>query len=136
MGKKAEQNRISSSQDGVMLEHRAVYDDSLLPSAEELGKLKDLDPAIIPWIMKRTEVEQDARIDFNKQRIRLASKDTNLSAVVTITALVLATLIILAIFSLSFILISKGNAVAGTILGSVDLAALILAFSKIKSSKQ
>lgn len=136
MGKKAEQNRISSGQDGVMLEHRAIYDDSLLPSAEELAKLKDIDPDIVSWIKKRTEIEQDARIDFNKERLKLASKDTGLSASVTITALILATVIILAIFTLSFILVFNGYEIAGTILGSVDLAALILAFSKIKSSKR
>lgn len=136
MGKKAEQNRISSGQDGVMLEHRAIYDDSLLPSAEELAKLKEIDPDIISWIKKRTEIEQDARIDFNKDRLRLASKDTGLSASVTITALILATVIILAIFTLSFILVYNGYEIAGTVLGTVDLAALILAFSKIKSSKR
>lgn len=135
MGKKAEQNRISSGQDGVMLEHRAVYDDSLLPSAEELGKLKEIDPEIIPWIKKRTEIEQDARIDFNKKRIKLASKETDWSAMITIVALSLATIIIITIFCLSFLLVSKGYEVAGTILGSVDLAALILAFAKIKSQK-
>lgn len=135
MGKKAEQNRISSGQDGVMLEHRAVYDDSLLPSADELGKLKEIDPDIIPWIKKRTEIEQEARVDFNKKRLKLASKETDWSAAITIIALVLATIIILTIFCLSFLLVSKGYEIAGTILGSVDLAALILAFAKIKSSK-
>lgn len=133
MGKKAEQNKISSGQDGVMLEHRAIYDDSLLPSAEELERLKDIDPDIIPWIKKRTEIEQDARIDFNKKRINLAVKETNLSASLTITALILATIIILGIFYLSFVLVTKGYEIAGTIFGGVDLAALILAFSKIRA---
>lgn len=136
MGKKAEQNKIRAGQEGVMLEHSAVYDDSLLPSAEELCKLKDVDPNIIDWIKRRTEVEQDARIDFNKKRINLASKETNLSALLSGLALVLATFIIIGVFYLSFTLVMNGFNVAGTIFGSVDLAALILAFSKLRASKR
>lgn len=135
MGRKAEQNKISSGYDGIMVEHHAIYDDSLLPSADELGRLKEIDPDIVRWIKDRTEVEQNARLDFNKRRIALASKETSLSASITIIALVLAAAIIIGVFYLSFMLVSQGYDVAGTIFGGIDLAALVLAFSKIKSSK-
>ena len=69
MAKQQQQNRLAQNYRGdVMLEQQVAIDDSLLPSANELEKLKEIDPSIIPWIMKRTEVEQDARIEFNKNQ--------------------------------------------------------------------
>lgn len=65
MTKRAEQNKLRSTADGVALEHNTVYDDNLLPAADELCKLNALDSDIVPWVMKRTEIEQDARIKFN-----------------------------------------------------------------------
>lgn len=57
MARKVEQNKITKDDSGVSLEHHAAYDDNLLPSAEELSKLKSIEPDIIPWIMERTEKE-------------------------------------------------------------------------------
>lgn len=61
MAKKAEQNKVCD-RTGLTLEQNTVYDDNLLPSADELAKLDNVSKDIIPWIMKRTEMEQDARI--------------------------------------------------------------------------
>ena len=63
MAKKAEQNKVCDKT-GLTLEQNTVYDDNLLPSADELAKLDTVSKDIIPWIMKRTEMEQDARIKF------------------------------------------------------------------------
>lgn len=74
MAKKAQQNMVKSN-DGVSFEQNTIYDDNLLPPAEELAKINEVSPEIIPWIMARTEKEQDARISFNKRRIHLAETD-------------------------------------------------------------
>ena len=135
MARKIEQNKITQNESGVSLEHRAAYDDNLLPTASELEKLRDIDPSIIPWIMKRTEKEQDARIGFNHKRMKLAHKEVNLSALLTFCGLLFGTLIIVAVFFLSYKLISDGYQLAGTIFGSIDLGALLLAFSKLRQSR-
>jgi len=56
MSKKAEQNKLSDKR-GVTLEHNTIIDDNLLPSAEELTKLNAISSDILPWIMKRMELE-------------------------------------------------------------------------------
>lgn len=71
MSKSQQQTRGVSRRDGVAIEQNTIVDDSLLPSAEELEKLKQIDPSIIEWIMRRTEKEQDARIKFKAVSKRL-----------------------------------------------------------------
>ena len=76
MAKKAAQNTLQSKEGGMVLQQQVISDDSLLPSASELEKLKSVSPEIIPWILKRTEMEQDARIEFNKDRMKLAKSES------------------------------------------------------------
>lgn len=52
MGRKAEQNKLTTGANGVQLEQNTIYDDNLLPAADELAKLHALDNDIIPWIKK------------------------------------------------------------------------------------
>lgn len=135
MARKIEQNKITQDESGVSLEHHAAYDDNLLPSAEELAKLKTIDPGIISWMMKRTEKEQDARIEFNRKRMSLAHKEVNLSALLTFCGLLMCAGVIIGVFYISYILIKGGYTVAGTVFGGIDLGALILALSKLRSPK-
>ncbi|KAA6340212.1 hypothetical protein EZS27_011905 [termite gut metagenome] len=67
MVKQAHQNKVSNKKGDITLEQNTVYDDSLLPPADELIKLNTISEDIVSWVMKRTEIEQDARIDFNKE---------------------------------------------------------------------
>ncbi|MDE7188942.1 MAG: hypothetical protein K2N96_02230, partial [Muribaculaceae bacterium] len=120
MARKVEQNKITKDDSGVSLEHHAAYDDNLLPSAEELSKLKSIEPDIIPWIMERTEKEQDARIEFNHRRMNLAHKEVNCSALLTFFGMLLAAVVIIGVFYFSYQLISNGYQVAGTVFGSID----------------
>ena len=136
MSKKAEQNKISSDEHGFSVEHRAIYDDNLLPAADELAKLKTIDPTIVEWVKGRTEKEQDARIEFNHRRMDLAHKELNMSAAITITAIVLCFVVICGIFLLSYKLILGGYNLSGTIFGGIDLGALLLLLFKIRSPKQ
>ena len=71
MAKRAEQNRLSSDKGVTTLEHQTLIDDSLLPSADEFS----ISEEILPWIMERTEKEQDARIDFNREKMNLAKNE-------------------------------------------------------------
>ncbi|MCM1301943.1 MAG: hypothetical protein NC226_09500 [Bacteroides cellulosilyticus] len=135
MGKKAEQNKISSGANGISVEHNAVYDDNLLPATDELAKLHAIDPDIVNWIKDRTIIEQDARIDFNNKRIAIASREVNLSAILTGGALLLYILVISAFFYLSYNLIIKGYTVAGTVFGSADLCGFLLILFKIRNRK-
>lgn len=135
MTKRAEQNKISSTGNGVALEHNTVYDDSLLPAADELCKLHALDPTIISWIKERTEKEQDARIDFNKRRPTLALREINYSAIITFVGLLVSAAIIAGVFYLSYRLIIDGHENAGMLFGGGDVIGILMVINKFKLRK-
>lgn len=135
MAKKAEQNKLTTGLNGVQLEQNTVYDDNLLPAADELYKLNSINPDIIPWIMNRTEVEQDSRVWFNKKRLKLAGREINLAGVSTILGLGLAAGLMAFFFYLSYDLIIKGYEVLGGIFGAVDVCGLLSVLSKFQMRK-
>jgi len=135
MGKKAEQNKLTTGVNGVQLEHNAIYDDSLLPAADELAKLNAINPDIVPWVMKRTEVEQDGRVWFNKKRLKLAGREINLAGSCTILGLILAFVLIGFFFYLSYNLILKGHEILGGIFGAIDACGLVAVLSKFQMRK-
>lgn len=102
-----------------------TYDDSLLPEAIELQKLKDLDPTIIEWIKERTAKEQDARIDFNDRKMGLIEKSSSRGFFIDFYAITCAFIIIMAGMALSYFLIKNNLTVIGTIFagGTLVLAA-------------
>lgn len=102
MAKKAEQNKVCDKT-GLTLEQNTVYDDNLLPSADELAKLDAVSKDIIPWIMKRTEMEQDARIKFNEDRMKIAQDDFKHVHRYNFTALIMAFIIAVAFLAASFL---------------------------------
>ncbi|MFH8143293.1 MAG: hypothetical protein K1V88_07720 [Muribaculaceae bacterium] len=136
MGRKAEQNRLTTGLNGMQIEQNTVYDDSLLPAADELAKLNTIDPQIIPWVMRRTEVEQDGRIWFNKKRLKLAGREINFAGCSTILGLVLVFILIGVFFYLSYDLILKGHETLGGIFGGVNLCLLISVLSKFQTRQK
>lgn len=53
MIKKAEHNKVSTDRVGLTLEQQTVYDDNLLPPADELKKIDEISKEALPWLMKR-----------------------------------------------------------------------------------
>jgi len=69
MAKQAHQEKITARNDGLIFEQHSVYDNSLLPPAEELAKLKEINPDIVAWILERASLEQESRISQSKERL-------------------------------------------------------------------
>lgn len=134
MGKKAERNTLLH-QSGVAIEQTSIYDDSLLPPSEELAKLKELDADCIDWIKRRTEIEQDARINFNENKIKLMQKDMNQVTAQNIICILVMFFIILSGMGLSALFIYKGLDVSGTIFGGSSIVMAVVVFSKFRSSQ-
>ena len=126
MTKRQQQTRGIARRDGVAIEQNTIVDDNLLPSAEELEKLKQVDPSIVEWIMRRTEKEQDTRLRFNTENMQLAHKDIG----ITHTALWLAFILAIATLSLAALFIYLGKEVAGTIFGGVGVLVVVQSFLK------
>lgn len=127
MAKKAEQNTLSDHR-GLTLEQRTVVDDNLLPPAEELAKLNDISKEILPWIMNRTEKEQDARISFNENRMRLTEKDLNFAHRYNMVALIMSFVIVILFLAASFYLIISGKEVLGTLFAGGTIVGIISYF--------
>lgn len=131
MAKKAEQNTLSDHR-GLTLEQRTVVDDNLLPPAEELAKLNDISKEILPWIMNRTEKEQDARISFNENRMRLTEKDLNFAHRYNMVAFIMSFVIVILFLAASFYLIISGKEVLGTLFAGGTIVGIISYFLNSK----
>ena len=134
MAKKAEQNKLKDER-GLTFEQNTIVDDNLLPSADELAKLNGISEDIIPWIMARTEKEQDARIKFNEDRMRLSENDLKFAHKYNMLALVMAFLIVLLFLSASFYLIISGKEVIGTIFAGGTIVGIVSYFLNAKRKK-
>lgn len=122
----------------VQFEHQESFDDSLLPEAVELEKLKALDPDIMNWIKSRTEKEQDSRHDFNNRKMTLLEKESGRGYSLDVFSMVCALLIILSGMGFSTFLLLKSYSVTGSIFagGTIVIAVTsFLNFRKVKSIK-
>jgi uncharacterized membrane protein len=119
-----------------MVEQNVAYDDNLLPSAAELEKLKEVDPKIIDWILNRTEIEQNARIDFNSKRLELSGYDLKKIHRFNITSLIFGFIVFLAVLALSAYLISMGLSVEGTLFGGGAIIAGAIFFIKAATTNK
>lgn len=117
-----------SDSKGMTFEQRTIVDDNLLPSADELARLNEVSKDIIPWIMARTEKEQDARIKFNEDRMRLSENDLNFAHRYNMTALIMAFLIVIAFLSASFYLIISGKELIGSIFAGGTIVGIVSYF--------
>ncbi|MDR0385169.1 MAG: hypothetical protein LBH60_03740 [Prevotellaceae bacterium] len=132
MAKQHQQNKLSKSNRGeFLLEQNVAIDDSLLPSAVELEKLKEVDPGIIPWIMQRTEIEQNARIENNREILELNKMNLAKTHGFNKLSLILGFLLFIVTLLLAAYFVYAGLPTQGTIFGSASVLVAIVYFSKI-----
>lgn len=126
MTKHKREIKAANTRELQRLEHSEEIDDNLLPDAEEIKKLSEIDPDILTWLKARAEKEQDFRHDFSKKRIKLTN-DYEQRQHNTIRAglFVYGVLVVGALWG-AYQLIQKGFNLQGTIFGS---AAVVLAFA-------
>ena len=115
---------VTDGRSNAAIEQHVEVDDGLLPAADELAKLHAIDPTIIQWIKERAEKEQDARINFNNNRVKLADRQSKIPN----TSLWLAFVLAISIITVSAIFICLGLEVAGTIFGSVGVFVCVQSF--------
>lgn len=135
MGRSASQNKMQQKSGELLVEHNVISEDSFLPSADELAKLNAISPGIIDWIMKRTEIEQNARIKFNDDRVGIAKSEVSHKHIFNYIALFMAFIIVLLFLFLSYKLITGGQEVVGTIFAGGTIAVIVFYFLNAKSNK-
>ena len=138
MAKQQQQNKLAKTNRGeYMVEQNFAIDDSLLPSANELEKLKDIDPTIIQWLKDRAEIEQNARIGFNNTQLKLTEYNLHKTHSFNYTALIFSFILFLSILGLSAYFIINGLSVTGTIFGGAAIISAVIFYVRatIKSRK-
>lgn len=129
------QSNITTSKGrGVSVENHASFDDSLLPDAVELGRLKELDPNVVDWVKDRTAIEQDARIDLNKRKVAIIEKDQIYRYNIDRIALVFAFLIVVFAMGISGFLIYMGQVITGSIFAGATIILAANAFLKFRKN--
>jgi len=131
---KAQISKHSNSTTIEQIEQNVFVDDSLLPTAEELAKLQQLDSNIMDWMKERCVVEQDARIEFNKNSMNLAKHDVKWFHRNNLISMLLVFFVALTGLIMSYFLISNGHTVVGSIFGATGLAIMIFSMRKSPNS--
>lgn len=132
MAKQHQQNKLSKNNQGELcLEQNVAIDDSILPSAIELEKLKEVDPDIIQWILARTEIEQNARIEYNREIISINKKNFRGERTFNLLSLILGFILIITTLGLSAYFIFMSLPVQGTIFGGATIFVFIAYYARI-----
>lgn len=132
MAKLQHNNKLARNQRGeAIVEQNVSIDDSLLPNAIELEKLKEIDPSIVPWITARAEQEQNARLAWNKAQSDMMGSDIKNIHCFNFTALILAFILFIAIVGASVFFILKGLNVQGTIFGGTAIITGVVFFLQV-----
>lgn len=123
----------------VAFQQKEIIDDNFLPESDELQKLQALDPNIIEWIKKRTELEQNGRLDFNDRKLKLYEDGARRNFQMDILIIISAVIVILASMGASVFFIINGQQITGTVFagGTMILAVnAILNFRKKIASEK
>jgi uncharacterized membrane protein len=136
---KRQSNVVSSKGQGVSYEHQESIDDSLLPDAQELARLKEVDPSVMEWIKERTAKEQDARLDFNDRKMRVIERGQKMAYTVDLVAIVAAFVITMSGMGFSYYLIKANQIITGSVFAGATIlfaANAFLNFRKKDSHKE
>lgn len=128
------QAKVANQKGLAHVQHSEHYDDSLLPDAEELMKLKDLHPEMIKWIMERTVKEQDHRHQFDNRKLKLLEGEQRKAFSLGIISATFAKIIILCGMVFSAFLVFYKLPVHGSIFGGITI--LLAANSFLKFGKK
>lgn len=127
MAKKAVSNNFRGGHGNrtIELQQTHVEDDSLLPSAEEIQKYHEIDPSIVSWLKARAEKEQDFRHKITNDRMDVVSKNERSNRQLNFTGLIFGFVIIITCMVFSYLLITAGHEIKGSIfLGSTVVFAI------------
>ena len=133
---KRQSNVVSHKGQGVSFEQQESIDDSLLPDAEELAKLKELDGDVINWVKERTAKEQDARLDFNNRKMTLVEKGQRMAFTVDIIAIGAAFIITMSGMAFSYLLIQANQIVTGSVFAGATILFAANSFLNFRKKNQ
>jgi uncharacterized membrane protein len=126
MAKKTNSHQIARQGNNHVIQTSYEEDDNMMPSPDLLAQYNQLDPSFIEWFKNRADLEQNARIKFNDDRIKLANSTDKKLYRIDLTSIFVSAIILLAGLALSAYLIYHRNFNTGSILGGGTILAYVI----------
>ena len=133
MTKVARQDKAHADGSGnpVLVERNMTIDDTIIPNADELAKLKEVDPTLVQWVTSRCEQEQNFRHKFSHDQIGLAKKELHGNISLHWACLIMVFLLILGALGASVYMLIQGVNLAGSIFAGGTVIGIAIAFAKL-----
>lgn len=137
MTKVAKQNKAHTDGSGkpVLYEQNMMIDDTIIPNAEELAKLKEVEPTLVQWVTSRCEQEQNFRHQFSNDQLGLAKKELRGNISLHWACLIMVFLLILGALGASVYMLIHGIDIAGSIFAGGTVIGIVIAFAKLLPSR-
>lgn len=132
MTRRSREIKAARTHDQHRLEHTEVIDDNLLPDAEEIQKLANIDPNILTWLKSRAETEQNYRHKFTDARLKLTNNHDQRQHNTTRIGLLIYAILVVGCIWAAYSLVMAGKDLQGTIFGS---AAVVLALAVLLTKR-
>lgn len=124
MTRRSEKHEAVRTVNGISVKQNIVYDDALIPSADEMARYRDIDQGFVQWFMENGTREQQARHKDYDNRYKLmhsSIRSNNIFMILLFVAFVIFA-------SLSAYLIINNKDLIGSIFAAsaiIDIASLI-----------
>lgn len=126
MVKRSESSKAVRTPHGTELEQKIVYDDALIPSADEIAKYQSTHPDFAEWFMDTGKAEQRARHKSYEERYSVIEKSVNTDRLLLIFLFVL----IIAFLIASAILVWHDKHLEGSVFGVTSIGIVIYLISQ------
>lgn len=106
---------------GQQLEQTITFDDSFLPSPNELREYKEINPDIVKLLIEASREEQKHRHYIDNQKIKAINKDSSSMHNINVLGMIFAFLIMAFGLALSAYLIYLDKILTGTVFGGATI---------------
>ena len=136
MSKKAEQNRLIHQGANVALEQTSIYEDNLLPPAEELERMKRISDDLIPFVMDETRKEHEERRAFNRKRLEIMADEIKKSHQTNLLLIVITFVMFVLFVGLSALFLYLGYDISGSIFGCTAGVLVVIYITRLRITNQ
>ena len=122
---------------GQQVEQTVIYDDSCLPTPQELSEYKAIDESIIIFLLETGRKEQEHRHKIDLEKIKSINKESRKIFSINWWGMFFAFIVMLSGFAFAAYLIYLDKNIIGTIFGGTSLivaASIFVGFRPYKNS--
>lgn len=113
---------------GTLNEEHIVIDNSLMPSAEELAKYKEIDPDLVRYFQRITDEERNLRHEATRQSLELLTIDNERRHRERMRGQILAFLSLLFFLGITALALYLGQSWLAGLFSTLSIAGIVSAF--------